>query len=497
MDMSGTGRLAAGATRARGNRIAFAAAALFALFCIWVNPIGYVGGGGDDEQYLEAARCWLANGLPCLPHSHWWTRWPAFAPVALTSALFGESRATVGIGPLLFWALALAALGFTTARWFGPKAGALAVALLAATPVFTALALSLSTDVPELAFQLCALAAATLAFDRQDWRWAVTGGLFAGLALQARDTSLIFAGVGALAWLTLERKRRRVLLWAIAGLTAVLVVEAVGYGLATGDPLLRWKLALHHVRIPSNALPAGFDTRQSPLFNPAYIAAWKREAGVTLWWPIDPWLNLLATPRFLALPWAAAIATLAFRELLPARQRRIALRLALAAALVASLLVYGLAIDPKSRMFLPAAAALSAIAAALIVAGWRRGSRALALLIATLPLAYGVTILTHYLASGQAEHRASQWLARNAASIEIDHAARSDLTLLPAARALPPAGSGKSLVILLSAGGCELLIGRESNDRVVDQVGGPDPAQGRLCLIAYGPPAAPGESPHV
>jgi 4-amino-4-deoxy-L-arabinose transferase-like glycosyltransferase len=486
MDMSGTGRLATDVTNARGTRIAFAAAVLFALLCIWVNPVGYVGGGGDDEQYLSAARCWVASGLPCLPHSHWWTRWPAFAPVALTTVLFGESRATVGIGPLLFWALALAALGFTTARWFGGKAGALAVALLAATPVFTALALSLSTDVPELAFQLCALAAATVAFERQDWRWAVTGGLFAGLALQARDTSLIFAGVAALAWLTLERKRRRVLLWAIAGFAAVLVVEAVGYGLMAGDPLLRWKLALHHVRIPSNALPAGFDTSQSPLFNPAYIRAWSREAGVKLWWPIDPWLNLLATPRFLALPWAAAIATLAFRRCLPARQRRSALRLALAAALVALLLVYGLAIDPKSRMFLPAAAALSAITAAMLVAGWRRGSRALALLLAALPLGYGITVLSHYSASGVAERRASEWLASDADRIEIDPAARSYLTLLPAARALPARGAGRPMVILLSAGGCGLLIGPERNARVVDQVGGPDPSQGRLCLIAYG-----------
>lgn len=52
------------------RRIAFALAALIALCCVALNPVGYVGGGADDEQYLAAARCWVAQRVPCLPEGH-------------------------------------------------------------------------------------------------------------------------------------------------------------------------------------------------------------------------------------------------------------------------------------------------------------------------------------------------------------------------------------------------------------------------------------------
>ncbi len=473
------------------RRIAFALAALFALCCVAINPVGYVGGGADDEQYLAAARCWVAQRVPCLPESHWWTRWPAFAPSAAGSALLGEGRWSIGLGPLAMWAAALALLGFVVTRWFGWRAGALSIALLAATPVFTAFALAPNTDIPELAFQLGALAAATLAFDRQSRGWAVAGGLLAGLALQARDTSVLFLGAAALAWLTLDQDRRRILLWAVAGLAGVMLVEVAAYALATGDPLLRYELALGHTRILSNALPEGFDTSASPILNPAYIKAWEREAGVTIWWPLDPWLNLLANPRIQSLLGLWLVAMLAFRKRMSVQQRRSGVRLLGAAGLVALLLVYGLAVDPKARMFLPLAAALAAVSAALVVAAWRSGSQLLAGLLVALHLMFGLNVLRHYFASRPAEQRAETWLRQLGNSTEIDEGARSYLTLLPIARRLPTRGSGQRFVIMLSAGPCAALVGRDatgrSDGRVVDQVGGPDLSQGQLCLFEYAP----------
>ena len=54
-----------------------------------INPIGFIGGGWDDWQYLDAARCWRAHG-PCLPHNHWQGRWPVIAPIALSTGLLAK-----------------------------------------------------------------------------------------------------------------------------------------------------------------------------------------------------------------------------------------------------------------------------------------------------------------------------------------------------------------------------------------------------------------------
>ena len=140
-----------------------------------LNPVGFVGGGGDDNHYLEAARCWAAAGGPCVPQSHWWTRWPVIAPMAAAIRWFGESRTTVGLGPLLWWAAAVLMIAQLGRLWFGRTVGLVAAMLLATLPVAGGEALQPTADMPELAAQLAALVAATLAFQRQSRWWAVAG----------------------------------------------------------------------------------------------------------------------------------------------------------------------------------------------------------------------------------------------------------------------------------------------------------------------------------
>src|SRR3954471_12277503 len=84
----------------RAPAIAFALTAMLAALAI--NHAGYRGGGADDWHYLEAARCAAAQHGLCVPTSHWWTRFPLVAPMALVLAIGGESRLTVGIVPLLY-----------------------------------------------------------------------------------------------------------------------------------------------------------------------------------------------------------------------------------------------------------------------------------------------------------------------------------------------------------------------------------------------------------
>lgn len=463
--------------------IAPAAVVLLLALAIAINPVGFTGAGNDDQHYLAAARCWVAEAGPCLPQSHWWSRWPVVAPLAASLGLFGESRAAVGLAPLLYWAAALLGVGFVAGRWFGRNAGWLAMLLLGLTPVFTAAALQPTADNPELAFQLAALAAATLALQRQSRGWAIAGGVLAGMALQVRDTSVLFLGASALAWVFLDPERRKVLLWAIPGLLGVAAAEMVVYAVAAGDPFFRYKLALGHVGVPSAELAASVDTSRSPLFNPDYVAGWRREAGVELFWPIDPWLNLLASARMNMTLVAAMVAVLLFGRMLGGRERQAALMIAGLAMLIALLLVYGLAIDPKSRMFLSLAAAASVVTGALVAKALQGPSRVVLWALLAAVAAYQLNALAHYPDTYSGEAAAARWIASHPGAIEIDKAARGYLELLPQARALPLAGAGKPLRIAITLGACEALLeSAPAGTRLIDSAGG---GNGQICLFGY------------
>ena len=452
-----------------------AALAAFALLALLVNPIGYVGGGADDSRYLDAARCWVAAGSPCLPDSHWASRWPAVAPVALSLAIFGESRLTVGLGPLLAWAGCIGLLAVLGRLWFDRNSGLLAGAILAATPAFTRSALQPSVDTTELALQLGALVLATLAYRQQRLRLAVGAGVLAGLAVQARDTSLVFCGVAALAWFILDPARRKVLLWSVLGFVGVTAVEMLVYALASGDPLYRYRLAIGHVGVPTVELAGHVDTGQSPLFNPAYIAGWKREAGISLWWPVDPWINLLASPRIGAtLVAGGLLAGWSWRWMTSGWKATLS-RLFPFVMLVSALLVYGLAVDPKARVFLLLTAFAALSAAAATIASWRAGRGLVPAAAVGLVLVWGVSVLGRTPTTHAMETQARRWVALHPDAIEIDPRTRSVVALVPEAAGLPDAGSGRSLRIAAASPNCDDL------GDVAGRAGNPD--TGELCLL--------------
>ena len=145
------------------GRWAWLAVAVLACFFLLLHPIGFTGGGADDSRYLQAARCWAANGAMCLPDNHWASRWPALAPIAAGIGLFGEGRTSIGLGTLAGWIASVALVGLLGRLWFDRSAGLLAAALVASIPLVSAWATQPQVDVIELAFQLGALALATVA----------------------------------------------------------------------------------------------------------------------------------------------------------------------------------------------------------------------------------------------------------------------------------------------------------------------------------------------
>ncbi|MEO7814011.1 MAG: glycosyltransferase family 39 protein [Sphingomicrobium sp.] len=449
--------------------------AALATFFLLLHPIGFTGGGADDARYLEAARCWAAQGGMCLPDNHWATRWPALAPIALGIGLFGEGRTSVGLGTLAGWIASIALIGLIGRMWSDRTAGLLAAALFASIPLVSAWATQPSVDLIELAFQLGALALATVAYRRQSAVLAGAAGVAAALAVQSRETSLIFCGVAALVWLTLDKQRRQILLWSLVGFGGAMALEMVAYAVATGDPLARYRLSLSHVAIPSPELKPSVDTSKSPLLNPDYIAGWKRAMGIELWWPIDPWLNLVASP--LIGPWLLAAIGLGIAG--KGDGRTVAGRVGLAAGLVALLLVYGLAVDPKPRMFLLAAAA------AVLVIAWattglvRRGKGLVPIAVVALLFALGAVVTGKLPDTKALESAGRQWIAAHPGQIESDARTVGVLTLLPEARALPPVWSSRPLRLVIATTDCATLAAGRA--RVVAEE---QSSAGTLCLVS-------------
>ncbi|MDP8994714.1 MAG: glycosyltransferase family 39 protein, partial [Pseudomonadota bacterium] len=270
----------------------FLGLALAAVAVAALNPVGYIGGGTDDWQYLVAAECWAESGA-CLPHDHWSARWPLIAPMAGALALFGESRFTVGLVPFLFALAALFLLCCILERLFGRTAAVIGGAALLTTPVFALSLVRPNVDVVELAFLLGALAAALAALDRRNPVFAAVAGGALALAVLTRETSFVFAALFALWFLRSPASDRKILIWAAPGFALPLAAEIGTYWLAAGDPLRRLALAFNHTRIPSTELSPAVDVSRSPLFNPDFIAGWKRSNGIEIHWTVDPVLNLL------------------------------------------------------------------------------------------------------------------------------------------------------------------------------------------------------------
>ena len=485
-------------------RIAPVALIIVATWIIWINPVGFVGGGADDTMYLKAVRCWVEAGKPCLAQNHWETRWPIIAPIALATGMLGESRTTVALAPFAYACASLALMVMIGNRLFGRPSGYIAAAALVLTPAFASQTLEPAADGTELAWLLASFAAAILAYDRRSWRWALVAGIALGVAAETRDTSLAMFPIAAAATLLMPKERRSAMLWMVPGMLIPIVVEAVLYWIVAGDPLWRFRLSLGHAHIPSAELPEGFDTSQSPLFNPHYIAAWAREARIALFWPIDPWLNLLAGFRLgLNLVAAILLALLFTKRFLEPQSRRLLAYLIGGALIYSCVLIYGLAIDPKARMFLVLAAASSLVIGAIVMRAWHGDGRLGVVAVAALIIPFASLIVAIQSHSRSSERAVAAWMIQYPGQVEVDPEARNYLMLVKGLDRFPDRGSGKPLLIAKAPRLCSEFVqpgsGQPAKATVVakQQMGGIKSVNGRtmseMCLVRY----APGYQPSV
>lgn len=457
------------------------------LLIALINPIGYRGGGSDDYYYLEAARCWVAQGSPCLPATHWAARLPIVAPVAAALGALGETRSGLA-GVALFHGLAALWLFMTlVARQFGRTQAVLAGFALAVTPIFAANMASLNIDMVELAWALAALLCLQQAALGNDRRWALAAGMMLGVAIIARTTSLLLLPIGGLG-LILIPSLRRFIMPAAVGLVAVLALDALRYGAMTGDLLHGWRLALGHAQLPSTQIAAPLGGQESPLFNRHLIAGWHRDMGLELHWSIDGLLNLLAHPFVGLTLFGAAALLLVERKVAP----RSLWLLAGAGALDALGLIYALAIDPAPRMFLLLLCAGAAIIGVLGAGLWRRGAGGKLAISLALALSAALSVRVVHDSYGlvQAAPILAAWAAEKPRETAIDETTRRAFPFDPVLTALPVVPAlDRTRLVALSNDACappgpdwRLVQGR-----AVPTADGPLVAALRARAILFGP----------
>ena len=428
-----------------------AVAVLLLLILVLPNPAGYVGGGGDDWYYVQAARCAAAHGW-CLPETHWATRWPLVAPMGLVFAVFGDGWWQASVVPLLYSLLSVVLFVRLIENAWGSRAGLIGGIAFVATASFAKGLLQPNVETVELALLLTAASIGELALRRTSGRLALVTGLLLGMAAQARMTSLVWLPIGALALIFVSPARRRLALPTLGGFALPLALEAIFYGLWAGRPLLSQQLSAAHTRIASSELPTSIDLTRSPLFNPQFISGWHPAMNIHVHWTVDGVLNLLANPQMGPVLLAALVLLWLRRKALSWRDPVVLI--AGAALLYTGALIYGLAIDPKARMFLPVAALAAAIVAKLAVDAWGAGERSLVGAIIALLVVTGAVETAKRFDMGAAAPLAGSWARERPGDVAVEDATRRFLTFDATVRALPVEPAPARYLVALVAGQC-------------------------------------------
>lgn len=412
-----------------------------------VNPVGFVGGGWDDWQYLDAARCWASHG-PCLPTDHWQGRWPIIAPLASVIALFGESRLTVGLPSLAYSLGCLALLAWLGNRLAGKPVGYIAALLLLVAPAFAVELVDPTVEAAELMFLLAGACCAVLFADSRDRRAAFCAGLCLSLAFQVRETALAVAPLALVGTWLLARDDRKSWFATIAGALLPLALELLIFWLATGDPLWRRRQSLGHTQIASSELLGPPDRSHLPFFNRAYIANWRHGPGIHIHWLVDGLVNLVVDMKAGLSIAASAILFALYRRKLQARDRRLVGWSLVVAAYWACFLIYALAIDPKPRMML-VPIALTAFALAILLRDRiARDSPLLPGCVLAASLLVGLSLTIIHPQVRTSEPAVERWANRFPGQIETDETTRRHLALTPAAVQFAQLGSDRPLLVL-------------------------------------------------
>lgn len=428
-----------------------ALALLFAL--VLPNPAGYVGAGGDDFFYVQAARCVAVHGW-CVPETHWAARWPLVAPMGAIFALQGDGRWQAAVVPFAYSLVAVLLLVRLLDDAWGRAVALLGGVAFVLTAAFAKGTLQPNVETVEVAWVIAAAWAGRRAMTgSKPVVFALLAGLFLGLAVQSRMTSLAWLPIMGLALVIVPGRHRRLIVPILAGLAIPIAFDMVVNSWIAGDALLSQHLSIAHTRIASSELPTWVDRSRSPLFNPQFIGGWAPAMGIQAHWTVQGIVNLLLNPQVGPTLLGAMLLLVLARKRLSWRSPEVLL--AGAAVLYTGALIYALAIDPKARMFLPVAAIAAALIGRLGIMLWGTGEKVLVgAMIAGLALVGAIETGKRFDMT-IAGPMAGQWARERPGDVSIEKDSWHTLTFDQTVRKLPVwPGDLRPRTLVLITGPC-------------------------------------------
>jgi 4-amino-4-deoxy-L-arabinose transferase-like glycosyltransferase len=286
-------------TDAGGGKWSWVAALLTVTYVLLLIRYAWIGfSESDDVFYATAAQQWVGHFH--LAANHWGLRHAIVLPMALGFAVFGRNEMTLVFPSLLYFVLLLGLSYVCVRRIAGYYGGLLAVALVASTPVIVSGASWVTTDLPETFFLLASVWLFLYALETGGRVWQfVLCGIFAGLGLITRETSVVLAVFYGILMMRNYGGRRDIYLWIGVGVALVLAIDTAYLAGSGGDLLYRLHISQQGVKGDNPDMVAQFQTQQGldrfgSLAAPRWLQAWivlffNQNFGIL------PWLGLAAT----------------------------------------------------------------------------------------------------------------------------------------------------------------------------------------------------------
>src|SRR5579883_200992 len=411
VEVSNDGKVGYGAILAmRGQWWIPAAAIATVASILWVLTfVGYI--ASDDSGYLEGGRGWLHH-FPFVGVIWWQLRHPIVVPIAVSIGLLGENEHALAL-PSLLYQIGIVLIAFSFLRRFADRMTAVVAAVLLVTlPVQVMQSSIANADIPMIFFASLSawlFLTAIDAADRPQKLLLFASGASLGVAQLSHEISLslvLVYGVLFLQGFGIARWRY----WIMAGgFIAVTLLDMAYYGLAAGDPLYRFHITLWNAHIADRPPMNGFGIdgtgalRLHPVIDPFLVIFGRIDFGLLF---------------FVFVP--AAIWQLRQRTMSPARSVGHVMFLLAVVTFLFS------AVTLRDKQLLTRYYALSAVAAAVVVALWMaralwpRHKRAFGIILAAMLGANLVALGMANKSPRFAEHALIGYLATHEGSVTVD-----------------------------------------------------------------------------
>jgi 4-amino-4-deoxy-L-arabinose transferase-like glycosyltransferase len=206
--------------------------------------VGYV--GTDDQSYGRGALGWL-NRFPYVGDNHWKLRHPVVIPLAVSLAIFGYREISLGLPSAFFFLAFLGVNYYYLQRFFDPRFGLLASALMATTPLFAVYATFPQTVVVETLVLSISFWLFYSATHNQEPGWPMfASGVAAGFGFLIRETAGVFVLFYVVLFLVGFGVRRRYYWIMSLGFLLIVGMEVSYFSALTGDPFYRYRIDLGH-----------------------------------------------------------------------------------------------------------------------------------------------------------------------------------------------------------------------------------------------------------